>query len=576
MTPDRLVPPTIRRWFASPEFIDEDEARTASLLMTILRIVSAALVLYGLLALLSGYLPGLIAVSAGTVIVLLVVALVRRGHAHTAVLMYACTSWALLTASTFAFGGRHGTPFVVLLLMTLVTSILLKNGARLLVIALTFGSSVVIFAAESAGSLPTGLYPPLSLSLFDAAARVVTFLMAALLLHLIAHSLNDALQRVRSSEQAVRAMYADLVSTTISQTYLDSILRSINDALIVLGPDMRIERVNRATLDLLGFTEAELIGQTPEPIFTPDALDWLMRTIQDSPARTIQTTFFTHDGQEIPVSFSASPFFDQRGATQGVGVVCVAQDMAERQQAARELAQREKLYRTLARSLPDMGVLLFDHDLRFMVAEGQALLAAGYVAEQMEGRILTDIMDAERVERLEPFYRQALAGEHVSFEWPNDDRTYFVQALPVRNETGDIFAGMLLIQDITRIKATEHELKQHIEQLTILRRVHDEVNRRLDVSYVLRLALDMAVRISLARAGAVLLLNDDQTIAVAEVIGSFSDNLLDGYPRPPDGVLAQALQSGHAHNLSPPVAIPLISNQRPIGVLLLETAAPLT
>ena len=54
----------------------------------------------------------------------------------------------------------------------------------------------------------------------------------------------------------------DLHKTTVSKKYVDKIVNSMADTLIVLevGPDLRINKVNQVTLNLLGYKEAELIN----------------------------------------------------------------------------------------------------------------------------------------------------------------------------------------------------------------------------------------------------------------------------------------------------------------------------
>lgn len=569
----RFIPTHIPEWFALPKFNDPDQARTAYLLNTILYVMLAIIGGYGLLAAVKGSEVGAVAALFTVIVILTTMFIIRRGHVQTAGLLFAAALWVIQTATAMYFGGLQGAAYMMLMLMMLVLGTLFSTRLRLLLTILMVLSSVMLFLIETHGLLPVKFVP----SEFDFSLRLLMFLVAALLLHLIARSLSAALARVRSSEQALKSAVADLVNTTISKTYLDNILRSINDSLIVLGPDMRIERVNQATLDLLDYAESDLLGQTPEPIFPPDALDWLMRTVQDSPVKTIETTFRTRTGAEIPVSFSASRLLDTKGQVQGV--VCVAQDITERQQAAQEMRKREELYRTLGRNLPDMGVVLYDSDLRIIIAEGSALTKSGYPSEKSEGRLLLDLLPAAAAEKLEPIYRAAFSGQHFTTDYvsPISHRIYSVQALPVRNETGDIFAGMVLFEDVTAKRKADMELRQHIEQLTILRRVDVELNRKLDVPYVLKLALDLAVRVSMAQAGAILLLDDDLSLQLEQVIGDFSDNVLSDYFKWSDGPLKQALDSGQPQPVSETtVLVPMLSPKRSMGVLLLETLHPLT
>lgn len=71
----------------------------------------------------------------------------------------------------------------------------------------------------------------------------------------------DARDDIGELGVAIGTMSKDLVNTTVSKAYVDSVLHNMNDSLIVTSNSFLICRVNRATLELLGYKEDELIGQ---------------------------------------------------------------------------------------------------------------------------------------------------------------------------------------------------------------------------------------------------------------------------------------------------------------------------
>jgi CheY-like chemotaxis protein len=56
----------------------------------------------------------------------------------------------------------------------------------------------------------------------------------------------------------------------------------------------------------------------------------------------------------------------------------LAEKIAAQKAAEQELRESESLYRAIARNFPDGAVYIFDHDLRFRVADGQAMAALGF------------------------------------------------------------------------------------------------------------------------------------------------------------------------------------------------------
>ena len=60
------------------------------------------------------------------------------------------------------------------------------------------------------------------------------------------------------------------------------------------------------------------------------------------------------------------------------------------------------------------ALLVFDMDLRYVVAEGRPLSNVGLSAETILGRTMHEVLGEEAVGRLEPLYRRALSGDLIS------------------------------------------------------------------------------------------------------------------------------------------------------------------
>ena len=182
----------------------------------------------------------------------------------------------------------------------------------------------------------------LAYGIFQTVSRPITTLKA--FAERIGRGDLDATVEIRSRDEfgllarTFDQMIRDLRAKTVSRDYVESILKSMANTLIVMGLDRKIQSANAAALDLLGYGADDLIGQPVDLILeASDQRPVLDEALAQGFLSNVDLHYKTRRGERIPMTFTASTLQDGTGAV--TGLVCVAQDISERKQSERELEE---------------------------------------------------------------------------------------------------------------------------------------------------------------------------------------------------------------------------------------------
>jgi diguanylate cyclase (GGDEF)-like protein/PAS domain S-box-containing protein len=120
---------------------------------------------------------------------------------------------------------------------------------------------------------------------------------------------------------------------------------------------------------------------------------------------------------------------------------------------------------SVLRTLPAASALVFDTDLRYVIAGGDALAQEGLSASEFEGRPAVEVLVGDRWKTYEPLYRAALNGETRAIEiWSlGETSCYQIEVGPLRAADGTIVGGVAVSRDITPRKHAE-EARRHAQE----------------------------------------------------------------------------------------------------------------
>ncbi len=191
-----------------------------------------------------------------------------------------------------------------------------------------------------------------------------------------------------TDQQAALASARDALAT--SKVYVDNVLRSMADSLLVIDANLTIGSVNTSLLALLGYGEDELIGQSPGLIFGEEFSQGsiIENLLLQGSVSGIESSFLTRDGRLIPISVSGSMMQDEQGQFQGL--VCVAQDITARKRMEEE---KLELHEQLLDTSRQLGMAEVASDVLHNV--GNALnsinVSIGVVADLLKNSMVGDV-----------------------------------------------------------------------------------------------------------------------------------------------------------------------------------------
>lgn len=207
-------------------------------------------------------------------------------------------------------------------------------------------------------------------------------------------------------------MTEDLQKTTVSRDYVDNIIESMSDSLIVIDPNKEIRRVNSATCQLLGYKEEKLIGKPIEPIWAMAAemplkeATKLEELIEAGELRNYETYYNTKDGQQVPILLSSSVVKDKDGDV--TSIVCVGRDITQLKAAHALLDEKntelESFVYTVSHdlkaplvSLEGYASMLIDNYEESLDETGRLYLARIRANVEDMGNLIQDLLELSRI-----------------------------------------------------------------------------------------------------------------------------------------------------------------------------------
>jgi PAS domain S-box-containing protein len=175
------------------------------------------------------------------------------------------------------------------------------------------------------------------------------------------------------------SMTEKLLATTVSRTYMEKLIDSMNDVLIVISPEGVISSVNRAYYELFGFEANAVIGRRVEEPGEQDipscTYSAFQHALEYGRLEGVESTCRTSDGTLVPMLFSLAVMKDAAGKPQAV--ICAAQNISNLKKVQHALQQKQSEIEAVNRNLEQIvasrtaELAVGNESLRAEVAERQ-------------------------------------------------------------------------------------------------------------------------------------------------------------------------------------------------------------
>jgi PAS domain S-box-containing protein len=153
-------------------------------------------------------------------------------------------------------------------------------------------------------------------------------------------------------------------------------------------------------------------------------------------------------------------------------VVTNYRDITQRKKAEEKLIQSEKIYKTIASSIPGTVICLLDQDYRYLLIEGDMLEKLGYSKEKLLGNKAEDVLPPEFFEGIRSELERAFGGETVSWETIRNGYDTVSRFIPLKDENNVVSAIMSVSIDVTELKDAHrdiNELNRDLEEKIVRR-----------------------------------------------------------------------------------------------------------
>lgn len=144
------------------------------------------------------------------------------------------------------------------------------------------------------------------------------------------------------------------------------------------------------------------------------------------------------------------------------------------------LNKSEHWYNVMLSNIPKVEVFLFSPDGKIILSQGKVLASHGIDISLFAGKALDDTDLSMRTKAFfSPRIKSLLKGETFNEVFESEQRYYDVHGECLRNEKSEVFAGLVVVTDVTEMYELIEELRESKHKLEELNKDHSIQNMQL-------------------------------------------------------------------------------------------------
>ena len=273
-------------------------------------------------------------------------------------------------------------------------------------------------------------------------------------------------------ERAILASHMDIDTLKQAEDNLKknaAYVDAMGDALLVLDKQMKVKKVNKASLKLWGYRLEELMKMNYEQLFAQSAQKngvlEMERGLETGTVRPLESTIITRDKKEVPVMISGTVMKNDQGGL--VAFAGVVKDITAQKETEAKIIRANNYLNAIINSAT--GFFIGTADLKGNLTSWNkgAELIMGYPEDEVVGKMNISQLYSEDIVKsgiLKNVVKNILEKGSYEGELKNRKKNGvifpgYLSATQLQDESGNTLGMLAILQDITERKKMERELE---------------------------------------------------------------------------------------------------------------------